>query len=175
MADFISSYPSTAFDSKMADIDNIKNGTIKTNASKIMDKSISATAPIANQTLLFDGINYVPTTIVEAGSNENGYYVKFVSGTMIQTFSGVKTNQAINTAYGSLFIGTRNWVFPVPFYSTTNLAVTCNSFKYGTSASWGGAYAPSLTEVTFVGYDIVARAAGANVYLSYTAIGRWKA
>lgn len=110
--------------------------------------------------------------IVESGSNANGTYIKFGDGTMICYYKTTVYDQAINSAYGSLFIGTRNWTFPEPFISAP--FVTIGQFKWGSGASWGGAMASTTTYVILRGYDVSARAAGTACTISAMAIGRWK-
>lgn len=116
----------------------------------------------------------VPTgAIIERGSNANGEYTKYADGTMTCTLSISVTDQAIADSYGaSLFQGTRNWTFPIPFASAPS--VNCGAFKWGSSASWSGVgNTPSTTGVTLRGWDNVSRAAGTSTIISATAQGRW--
>jgi len=110
--------------------------------------------------------------IVESGDNANGNYIKFSDGTMICTVSMRVTDQPINTKWGSLYTGTRVWTFPVEFIA--NPVVTCDQFKYGSQQNWGSIHAIEKTNTTLRGYDILSREAGDPVYISATAIGKWK-
>jgi hypothetical protein len=110
--------------------------------------------------------------IVESGSNANGTYIKFGDGTMICWIRMSVTDQAINQAYGSLFIGTRNWTFPAEFLNPPT--VTCSEFKWGTGAPWGGVSTATYSYAILRGYDVLARAAGTACTISAMAIGRWK-
>lgn len=176
MADFISSYPSTDFDGKMADIEGIKSGAIKTNANKIQDKPISTTAPTAGQVLAYDGAQWVGATTVASGSNANGTYTKFSDGTMICRIRRTVTDQAINTAYGSNYLGYRTWTFPIAFLDTTDLAITIGEAKWGTGAGWtGGASAVTATTCQLNFFESYSRASGTAFTYSVLAIGRWKA
>ena len=115
----------------------------------------------------------VPTgAVIEEGSNANGLYTKFADGTLICYMREFPTDQALNTAYGALFQGTRVWTFPVAFFSAP--AVTCGSFRWGSGASWGTlAATPGTTTVTLRGIDNVTRATGTSVDIEAIAIGRW--
>ena len=106
------------------------------------------------------------------GSNENGNYIKFANGFLICWYYGVVTDQAINNPYGTLFQGARTMTFPIQFVSPP--AVTCSTFRWGTSASWG-LVADSLASTCIIrGIDILAREAGTATKISYIAIGKWK-
>ena len=115
------------------------------------------------------------TQIIESGSNTNGRYIKYYDGTMIQWNYMEVTDQAINTAYGSLFQGTRNITYPVAFVGATPI-LTCSMFKWGSSASWGTTTESpnSLTTGTLRGIDAFSRATGTGCRISWFAIGKWK-
>lgn len=106
-------------------------------------------------------------------SNTNGTAIKFPDGTMICYLDIAVTDQAINSTYGSIYLGSRYWTFPQSFYSKP--AVFCGMFKWGTSASWGGISSQATTSgVTLYGYDFFSRATGTTCYIQAMAIGRWK-
>lgn len=115
----------------------------------------------------------VPTgAVIEAGSNPNGAYVKFADGTMICTLSITVTDQSISDAYGTIFQGSRSWVFPMAFIAAP--VVTCGTFKWGSAASWGGTSgAASTSGVSLRGWDYFTRASGTSTYISAIAVGRW--
>jgi hypothetical protein len=111
--------------------------------------------------------------IVDSGSNANGSYVRFSDGTQICWQSVTVTDQAIDTAYGSLYLGSRNFTFPAAFIAVPT--VTCGSFYVSSQGSFPGSpKAISTTSVTIVGMDISSRAAGGSTLISYTAIGKWR-
>lgn len=113
------------------------------------------------------------TDLIEYGSNANGEYVKFADGQMIAWINTTRTDISITNAYGSLYQGVHSWTFPVAFVGTP--AVTCNTCKWGTSASWGHGYqAATTTTGYFRAWDINSRAAGTSTTVSLTAVGRWK-
>ncbi|HCL3288432.1 TPA: hypothetical protein N2A36_000326 [Pseudomonas aeruginosa] len=115
----------------------------------------------------------VPTgAVVERGSNTNGEYVRYADGTQICWINMSVTDQALDTAYGSLFTGTRSWTFPVSFAGSPAIAV--GLFRWGTGAGWGtGNGIASATAATLRGFDIVSRAVGTATVISATAVGRW--
>lgn len=114
----------------------------------------------------------VPTgAIIERGSNANGEYVKYADGTMKCWLYAVVTDQAIDTAYGSLFIGSRSWTFPAAFSAVP--AVSLES-RCGTGASWSGlSGGVSATTAQARLIDAFSRALGVTTVLSFTATGRW--
>lgn len=116
------------------------------------------------------------TAIVETGNNANGNYIKFGDGTLICMLSHSIADVAIDSSLGSgLYYGTIQWTFPYAFASNSSPAVSCGSFKWGTGASWGGVRGLATANyANLIGYDIASRAAGTNVEISATAIGRWK-
>ena len=110
--------------------------------------------------------------IIESGSNDNGSWIKFSDGTMICWRQETVTDQAINNAYGSIFQGTRNYTYPIPF--SIQPSVTCTSFRYGTGASWGAVVDASTTTTVLRGFAIFSRASGEGCLIGYIAIGKWK-
>ena len=85
------------------------------------------------------------------------------------------TDQAISDAYGSFFVGNRIITYPMPFVGEPP-CLTCSSFKYGTSASWGTTTENDtpLTKGTLRGIDAFSRATGTTCRIGWFAIGRWK-
>ena len=70
------------------------------------------------------------------GTNENGAYLRLPDGTQICWLDISVTDQAISAPYsGVLYTGSRTWTFPMPFISSP--VVSCGTFKWGSSASWG--------------------------------------
>lgn len=112
--------------------------------------------------------------VIDSGSNSNGKWIKFSDGTMICWNYMEVTDQAIATAYGSLYQGTRVITYPVEFVSTPTL--TCSMFKYGSSASWGGTseHTTPLTNGTLRGFDAFSRPTGTTCRIGWHAIGKWK-
>jgi len=112
------------------------------------------------------------TSIVGYGSNAYGEYIRFYNGVQICWVYDEPSNQAINSAYGSLFIGSRNWTYPASFVAIP--AVHCSQFKWGTSASWGTVSDTTTTYASLRGIDAFSRASGTYCKISAIAIGRWK-
>lgn len=115
----------------------------------------------------------VPTGhILETATNANGTYVKYADGTMICWHRETVTNQAISTAYSSLFLGTRTWTFPATFIADP--VVNCGEGKWGTGASWpGSAEFVTTTSASLRFLDAASRASGTSFTFSATAHGRW--
>lgn len=114
----------------------------------------------------------VPTGgIMERGSNANGEYIRFADGTQVCWMTINVTNQAINTAYGSFFQGSRAWNLPAAFAAVPSAA--CSHFKWGSSASWGAISGASETVVTLRGLDISSRPTGTSTEIGAIAVGRW--
>jgi hypothetical protein len=107
-------------------------------------------------------------------TNANGTYIQYTNGTQICWYSADVTDQAINSAYGSLFIGTRNWTFPRTFLTGSTPTVTCSQFKWGTGSSWGMTVDTTDTVATLRGMDVSTRAVGTSCKISAFAIGKWK-
>lgn len=124
-------------------------------------------------------VNYLNSTIgglidrtITSGSNSNGSWIKFYDGTMICTMSIEVTDQGVTNAYGSLFQGTRIWVYPVAFSNVPT--VSCDMWQCASGASWGTVAEKYSTQCTLRGFDVVSRAVGTITKISATAIGRWK-
>jgi hypothetical protein len=125
------------------------------------------------------GTNWVGTVaqsassaVIERGSNANGEFVKFADGTMICHFSANVTDQAIDTAYGSIFQGVRVFTFPVAFVG--NPTPHNGSGSWGTGASWAGVVgAASTTAASMRFWDVNSRSTGTAIRLQFSAVGRW--
>lgn len=114
----------------------------------------------------------VPTgALFETGSTPNGRYVRFADGTQICWLNTSVTDQAINTAYSSLYSGQRSWTFPAPFSGAP--AVPAPSIKWGTSRPWGSVDSVGNTSAIFNFFDVSSRATGTDTLLNFSAIGRW--
>lgn len=115
-----------------------------------------------------------PTTevdkVVEEGSNSNGSYRKWESG-ILECWISTSKSLALNSAYGSLYIGQWVWTFPVPFISTPT--VTCSHFKWMSGASWGMIAGANTTVAYLQGVDAYSRAQNTCAISAY-AIGKWK-
>ncbi|MBV4500357.1 hypothetical protein [Pseudomonas shirazensis] len=144
-------------------------GTTPALARSGLQLGTAAVAAIVGQVSQAGG---VPTgAIFERGSNANGEYTKYADGTMDCFLYATVTDQACDITYGSLFIGTRSWTFPMPFSSPP--AVSVNG-RIATGASWagiGGGVSNFSATARFV--DAFSRAVGVTTVLSFTAKGRW--
>lgn len=162
------------------DVDYTEVGNVGTISNKIQFKTaigdidMSGISGFENfkETLQFAVTGKTALGQIERIENENGTAIKFPDGTMICTYRETVTDQAINNTYGDIFTGIRNWIFPVQFIEKP--IVSCDMFKWGTSASWAGVSGIGNTSASLVGYDIFSRETGTNVNISAIAIGRWK-
>lgn len=143
-------------------------GTPTINGSRAL--SVNTTA-YDNDLTAFIANTLASGAIIERGSNANGSYIKFADGTLICTYNATVTDQAITTAYGTLFTGTRTWTFPHVFVGTT---AVMTQGKWSTQASWNTVGSATTTAVTVYFLDIASRATGSNTALNFIAIGRWK-
>lgn len=110
----------------------------------------------------------------QLGSNSNGVYFRFGNGVQICWVYWEVTDQAISSAYGSLYQGSRNWTFPAAFKSGTIPTALCTEFKWDTSASWGTISSPSTaTATTLRGIDAFSRASGTICRIGAIAFGYW--
>jgi len=112
------------------------------------------------------------SAIMEQGTTANGTYIKYASGVQI-CFTGflTVTDQAINTAYGTLFQGLRSWTYPSAFAGVPS--VNANG-QWGTSASWSSVTQNvNTTSATLRFIDTTSRATGTSFYYSAVAVGRW--
>lgn len=136
--------------------------------------SFSGSMSIKGDTIVVGNLFVGGAKIINSGSNANGKYVKFTDGTMICWNYEEVTDVAINNAYGSLFQTTRNITYPQAFIEAP--ALTCGSFRWGTSASWGtiGTHDTPKTHGQLRGIDAFSRASGTTTRISWIAIGKWK-
>lgn len=112
--------------------------------------------------------------IIEDGSNENGFYRKYENGDLIQWNKLTVTDQAIDQTYGSLYQGTREITFPVPFKDNSYIGL-CPVFQSGTGASWGCVYETYYnTSMQVRGFDVLSRAVGRETLIHWIALGKWK-
>lgn len=128
---------------------------------------------VGGQSLFGSGdIPVAGSDIYDMGSNTNGSWIKFTNGIMICWQYVSVTNQAINTAYGNHYQGTRTMTYPQEFISIPSVA--CGAFQWGTSASWGTVSNITETNCNLRGIDLYSRATGTATRISYVAIGFWQ-
>jgi hypothetical protein len=108
----------------------------------------------------------------ESGVTSNVNWVKQADGTLIQWYYQTVTDQAINSAYSTIFTGTRAFTFPQTFVGQP--VVTVGTAKWGTSGSWGSAESVSTTGFTARLYDFFTRASGTSTAIGWIAVGRWR-
>ena len=152
--------------------------TASFNGTANVTPGVTGTLPIANggtgATTIADVLSTfgIEDHVVSQGKSGNTYYRKWNSGILEQWYQVSTTSQAINSAYGSLYIGTHRWTFPVAFTDVD--VVLCSYFRWGTSASWGGLVGATTTYADLRGYDLYSRATGTTCTITAYAKGRWK-
>jgi len=134
-------------------VTNIENGIVKTNAQKIQGISISATAPTANQALLYNQVNsqYEPTTItvdVPVASTDVSGTVK-IDGTTITIENGVISAATEN--------GIKKWVSGTS-YLVDDLVINSNSLWQCVTANSDITWTPANWNCVSTGAD------GINAY-----------
>lgn len=109
--------------------------------------------------------------VVASGGNSNGDYVRFSNGVQICWRRTTSTSISPNIKYGSVYITTTTWTYPIAFSNTP--AVTA-SYRYGTAANWASAQTISTTNVVLYVFDAFTRSTGTTSTVSTIAIGKWK-
>lgn len=102
--------------------------------------------------------------IYESGSNANGYYVKYVDGTM-ECWGG---KAATGLSNGS----TLGFTFPVPFASGDYKSIIIQS-KMSHAASGGGYTTVVDSSVTPTGFTVGIWAPPPSSFINFHAIGKW--
>lgn len=122
-------------------------------------------------TFQFNGLD--GNTIAATGSSSNGKYIRYTDGTQVCWVRFTVTDQAINSAYGSLWQGVRTWTYPASFIGPP--IVNCTEFQWGSGASWGTVGdLPTTTNVVLRGIDVSTRATGTTTTIGAFAVGSWK-
>lgn len=115
------------------------------------------------------------TTIIQSTGDTVHRAIRFDDGTQIVYLNRSGTDVAIDSVYGSLFIGTYSWTFLLPFVAGSTPNVQCSLFAAASQAGWGGVAAPaSNSAVNLRGWDIASRPLGTTVSIGGLAVGRWK-
>lgn len=152
------------------------NGNLLVSENNITQSITNLNTSIGNINTDINNINntisQLSSRTISSGSNSNGSWTKFYDGTMICTMSIEVTDQGVTNAYGSLYQGTRIWVYPVAFLNVPT--VSCDMWQCASGASWGTVAEKYSSQCTLRGFDVVQRAVGTITKISATAIGRWK-
>lgn len=156
-------------------LNNLIDALIKTTAGDSGAKNIGATTISGltgnNVQTLLESIN-TNLGVNEQSSNSNGNYIRYNNGIQICWYDVTRTDIGINSAYGSLFTGTFQWIYPKPFVA--NPTVTVGQCKWGTSGSWGTVDTTSTTDCSIRAIDVSSRLSGTSMTIKAMAIGKWK-
>lgn len=112
-------------------------------------------------------------TIVESSNNDDGYYIKYIDGTMICQGTKLLSNINANIQWGGLYVAdiTNPITFPKLFTDTPTVTLTVGN------ESWNCIIINSITTNDKISKISVARnvsSTGMQVRFNYIAIGRWK-
>lgn len=111
--------------------------------------------------------------VIETGSNANGGYRKWKNG-LLEVWITEKAFYAnIESPYGSLFIGSCTWNYPVPFIAKPDFIVCCKA-QFGTGASWGVIYNYTNVSAVIRAFDTYKRPFATSLVITAFAKGRWK-
>lgn len=111
--------------------------------------------------------------VVETGSNANGGYRKWKNGLLEVWISEKAFYANIESPYGSLFVGSCTWNYPVPFIAKPDFVVCCKA-QFSTGASWGVIYNYTDVSTMIRAFDIVKRPFATSLVITAYAKGRWK-
>jgi hypothetical protein len=120
-------------------------------------------------------------TIVDSGSNSNGFFFRYADGLQIcyhryaptTVSSGFYASVTVN---GSTYkYGTGVWTFPATFAANTTVSVFCSGDITGAQPESHSAFAPTTSQCnTEVGAYNGALSATATFQQTYLAVGRWR-
>ena len=119
---------------------------------------------------------YHASSIVESGSNANGFYVKYLDGTMIcsQIWGLSLTDTGNNVVQGlTWYYNSRAWTFPVAFYATPMVSMSSYQNLAGLGmmySVWRDVNGATLSTVSLYSFNAYALMSTSGI-----AIGRWKA
>lgn len=112
--------------------------------------------------------------IIESGSNDNGSYIKFADGTMIQwgTYDTGLTD--FTTEFGSVFYNQLNSTinFPLAFVDIPSIVINQEIGGYLGGNTMGGL--PTKTNFRVYLYTTKSATLTRNATIYWQAIGRWK-
>lgn len=106
------------------------------------------------------------------GGNSDGNWIRHVNGIQ-ECWQRAQTTSAATSPYGDLHLLRHQWVFPAPFLEPPT--VTVGRLQLGAGAALiASTEDPTTTQCVLRAMDVVARPQGTPLYVTATAIGRWK-
>ena len=107
-----------------------------------------------------------------SGSGPDGRWHRTPDGMQI-CWQRTQTTSAATSPYGPLHLLRHQWVFPAPFLEPP--AVTVGRLQLGAGAALiASTEDPTATQCVLRALDVVARPQGTPLYVTATAIGRWR-
>lgn len=110
---------------------------------------------------------------IDSGSNENGSWIKFADGTMIEYTKIVRDDVTIDTPEGVLYKNggyPLNYNYPIPFI---NMPTLFFQYKPG-RASWFTGYVYTETGISIISLMAGIIQTNINAEFNIMAIGKWK-
>lgn len=124
-----------------------------------------------DKTSIVNAINEIGTDyIIDSGSNANGYYEKYASGTLKQWGTATVTAE-LKTAHGQLYRTASEQIinFPIPFVGDMPV------LNLTAQAALNFAYVATIGLDKIGIYPMTTTSTNANTrYVHWTAIGKWK-
>lgn len=112
------------------------------------------------------------TPLPVAGGNGDGRWWRSPDGAQI-CWQRAQTTSAATSPYGSLHLLRHLWTFPAPFVEPPT--VTVGRLQLGAGAALiASTEDPTATQCVLRAMDVVARPQGTPLYVTATAIGRWR-
>lgn len=150
-----------------SDMNEIKN-IVNENDDKVGELNNLNTT---DKTSIVNAINEIGTDyIIETGSNANGYYEKYASGTLKQWGTATVTDE-LKTAHGQFYRTASEQIinYPIPFIGEMPV------LNLTAQAALNIAYISTNNLDKSGFYPLTSySAAGATRYVHWTAIGKWK-
>ena len=107
-----------------------------------------------------------------SGGGSDGRWHRAPDGMQI-CWQRVQTTSAATSPYGSLHLLRHQWIFPAPFLEPP--VVTVGRLQLGAGAALiASTEDPTATQCVLRAMDSVARPQGTPLYVTATAIGRWR-
>lgn len=107
-----------------------------------------------------------------SGGSSDGQWHRTPDGMQI-CWQRIQTTSAATSPYGSLHLLRHQWVFPAPFLEPP--VVTVGRLQLGAGAALiASTEDPTATQCVLRAMDVVARPQGTPLYVTATAIGRWR-
>uniref|UniRef100_A0AAU8B0I1 Uncharacterized protein n=1 Tax=Dulem virus 32 TaxID=3145750 RepID=A0AAU8B0I1_9CAUD len=107
-----------------------------------------------------------------SGRSSDGWWHRSPDGMQI-CWQRVQTTSAATTPYGGMHLIRHLWTYPAPFIAPP--AVTVGRLQLGAgAAAIASTEDPGTSSCILRGWDVAARSQGTPLYVTATAVGRWR-